>query len=216
MRESRWWWAASSCSRPVRRSYRGWWSGGLTQPHQPPPRRDPRLELHNADAWRDPEARPPRPARIHHRDRPIHQLEQRLVGVTIYDDLGPRKRRMQLLRRRVAELIAVRHHDRETVELELGHLGQPRPQLGTVRIPVHRRDRRQRLEVDQELGLADVTAVQDVVDSFEHLENLGPQQPVSVRDHPDSHFTLLQRGVVASCNYVLPSQRFTSAMSSPR
>src|SRR5438270_5749081 len=191
MRESRWWWAASSCSRPVRRSYRGWWSGGLTQPHQPPPRRDPRLELHNADAWRDPEARPLRPARIHHRDRPIHQLEQRLVGVTIYDDLGPRKRRMQLLRRRVAELIAVRHHDRETVELELGHLGQPRPQLGTVRIPVHRRDRRQRLELDQDLGTPNVTGVQDVVDLPEDVEHLGPQQSVRVGYDSEPHAVLV-------------------------
>src|ERR1043166_9380908 len=53
------------------------------KPHQPPPRRDPRLELHNPDAGRDAEAWPSRPARVHHRHRPIHQLEQRLVRVTL-------------------------------------------------------------------------------------------------------------------------------------
>src|SRR4029077_10600985 len=123
MRESRWWWAAWSCSRPARRSWRGWWSGALRQPPQPTPRRDPGPTLHNAAAWRECEEVAARPARVHHRYRPIHQLEQRLVGVTVHDDLGFGKGRVQRVRRGMPQLIAVRHHDREAVELELGHLG---------------------------------------------------------------------------------------------
>jgi hypothetical protein len=134
-----------------------------------------------------------RPARVHHRHRAIHQLEQRLVGVTVHDDLGPGERRMQRLRRRVPQLVAVRHHDREAVELELGHLGQARAQLGTVRVPVDGRERSQGLELDQDLRLPHVAGVQDVVDLGEHSEHFGTQQAVRVGDDPQPHRPALPR-----------------------
>ena len=113
----------------------------------------------------------PRSPGIHHRDRAVHELEQRFVRVAVHEDLGPGKRRMQVLRRRVAELIAMRHHDGEPIELELRYLWQAPSQLRPVRVPVDRGYRRDRLELDQDLGPADVPGMQDVIDLLENLEH---------------------------------------------
>src|SRR6266513_4879914 len=185
------------------------------QLHQPRPGRNARLELHDPHRWLELEARLPRPAGVHHRHGPVHQLEHRLVGVSIHDDLGAREGFMQVGGSWMSELVAVRHHDREPVELELGDLRQARAKLRGIRVAVHRRNVRDRLELDEDLWLADVAGVEDVVDLLEHLEHFGAQETVRIRNHPESHSALVQRSVVASCNY-LPSQRFTSAMSSPR
>ena len=100
----------------------------------------------------------------------------------------------------MAELVAVRHHDREPVELELGDLLQARAKLRRVCVAVDGRNGRDRLELDEDLGLADVAGVEDVVDLLKHLEHLRPQKTVRIRDDAQSHF---------------PSQRFTRLMSSP-
>jgi len=121
-----------------------------------------------------------RPAGVHHRYRPVHELEQRPVRVPVYDDLGPGKRRMQILRRRMAELVAMRHDDGEPIELELRHLWQTRSQLGPVRVPVDRRHRRDRLELDEDLGLADVAGMKDVINLLEHLEHFRAQETVGI------------------------------------
>ncbi len=78
---------------------------------------------------------------------------------------------MQRLRRGVAELIAVRHHDGEPIELELRYLRQAGSQLGPVGVSVDRRHRRDRLELDQDLRPADVPGMQDVIDLLEDLEH---------------------------------------------
>src|SRR6266699_2436848 len=185
------------------------------QSDQSPPRWNPRLELHDPHRWLELEARLPRPARVHHRHRAVHQLEQGLVGVAVHDDLGARKGVMQFGESWMSELVAVRHHDREPVELELGDLRQASAQLRRIRVAVHCGDGCDSLELDQDLRRPDVAGVEDVVDLLEHLEHFRPQQAVSVRNNTQSHGAPLQRTVVASYNY-FPSQRFTTSMSSPR
>src|SRR6266851_5046853 len=201
MPESRWWWAASSYSPLGRPSRLGSWTGGPAQWHQPRPRRDPRLELHNPHARGDPEPGPPRPAWVHHRHGAVDKLEQRLVGVAVHDDLRPGKRGVQRIGGRVAELVPVGHHDREAVELELGYLREAGPQVGPIGVAVHRRNGRERRQLDQDVGPAHVPGVQDVIDVVEHLEHFWTQETMGVRDDAQPHF---------------PSQRFTSAMSNPR
>src|SRR5216684_2333812 len=147
MPESRWWWAASSYSPLGRPSRLGSWTGGPAQWHQPRPRRDPRLELHNPHARGDPEPGPPRPAWVHHRHGAVDKLEQRLVGVAVYDDLRPGKRGVQRIGGRVA---------------------------------VHRRNGRERRQLDQEVGPAHVPGVQDVIDVVEHLEHFWSQETMGV------------------------------------
>src|SRR5207249_11016277 len=100
----------------------------------------------------EPEPRMARPAGVHHRYRPVHELEQRPVRVPVYDDLGPGKRRMQILRRRMAELVAMRHDDGEPIELELRHLWQTRSPPGPGRAPVDRRLAGRRPQPDADLG----------------------------------------------------------------
>src|SRR5690606_14640387 len=53
------------------------------QRHQPPSRRNPGLEFQNPDRRRNVVAPRPCPARIHHGDYHIHQLELRDVGVAV-------------------------------------------------------------------------------------------------------------------------------------
>ncbi len=123
------------------------------------------------------------------------------MGVAVDDDLRPGKSGVQHVGGRMPELIPVGHHDREAVELELGDLGEAGPQVGPVGVAVHRRNRRERRELDQEVGPAHVPGVQDVIDVFERVEHFRTQQTMGVRDDAQPHF---------------PSQRFTSAMSNPR
>ena len=123
------------------------------------------------------------------------------MSVPVHDDLGPGKRGVQLLGRGMAQLVTVRHHDLEPIELGGGDLRQAGADLRRIGVAVHGRHRRDRLEVDQDLGLADVTSVQDVVHFLEHVEHFRTQQSVRVRDDAQSHF---------------PSQRLTRLIASSR
>src|SRR5437016_14284895 len=82
----------------------------------------------------------------------------------------------------MAKLVAVRHHDLEPIQLGARDLGQTGPDLGRVYVAVHRGDRRDSLEIDHDLPLAHVTAVQDVIDLAEYVEYLRPQEAVRVGD----------------------------------
>ncbi len=103
------------------------------------------------------------------------------------DDLGVRKSLMQLDGIGAAELIAVRHDNDETIQLDLGDLRELGPQIEPIGIAVDCRDRRQRSQLDQQLAAPDVPAVQDVIDFLEDLEYLRPQHAVCVRDDAQSH-----------------------------
>ena len=62
----------------------------------------------------------------------------------------------------------------EAAELQLGHFGQTVAQLRAVGVAVDRGHRRDRFEIDQDLALAHVTTVQDVVHAREDVEDFGP------------------------------------------
>src|SRR4029077_8197666 len=141
-----------SSSRPIpsicapRRSARI--AYGDLKGEQPPSRRDSRLELHDPDARRDPEAGMSGAARIHHRDGAVHELEERLVAVAVYDDLRLGEGLVQCNGCGALELIAVRHDNRESVELDFSDLRQTRAELRAVRIAVDGRHGRDRFERD--------------------------------------------------------------------
>src|SRR2546426_841159 len=114
-------------------------------------------------------------------------FEQWPVTVPKDDDLGVRKRLVQFGGFGAVELIAVRHDDGETVQLDFGDLRKLRPQVEAVAVAVHRRYGRERAQLDEEILAPYVPAMQDVIDFLEDLENLRPQHAVRIRDDAKSH-----------------------------
>jgi len=105
------------------------------------------------------------------------------------DDVGVGEGVVQLGGRRAAELISVRHRDRKPVQLDLGDLRNLGTNVEAVGVPIYSRDGRNRLQLDDQVPIADVTAVEYVIDVAKHLEDLRPQHPVCIRDDAEPHET---------------------------
>src|SRR5262245_670209 len=109
------------------------------------------------------------------------------MGVAKDDDVGGGKFPSQALRRRRAELITVSHRDVQAVKLELCDLRAPRTDLESIGIAEHGSDRRQRLELGEQIVRTNIAGVQNVIDLREDVEDLGPEQAVSVGNNAESH-----------------------------
>src|SRR2546425_1235458 len=94
---------------------------------------------------------------------------------------------MELGGRGMAELVTMGDDDAEAVELDGRHLRQLAAQLQPIRVAVHRGERGQRLQIDQDVPGPHVPAVQDVVHLLEHLEDLRAQHSVRIRNDTESH-----------------------------
>src|ERR1051326_6006387 len=149
---------------------------------QPRPRRNPRLELHDAHRRRQVEAPGSRAARIHHRDHLVHRREQRLVGVGGEDELGGGGPAVEVLGRGRAELVPVEQEEVEPLDPRLDHFGEAGPEIEAVGVAPDRGHRRDRLELGEQVELADVTGVEDPVHTLEHGEDLRPEEAVGVGD----------------------------------
>lgn len=109
------------------------------------------------------------------------------MGVSKDEDLGIGESRVQFLGVWDAELITVSDNDAESIELDRGHLRKSAANLPAVRISVDRSDRRDRLELGEQLERPHVSRVQDVIDLPEDLEDLGPKETVGVGDDAEPH-----------------------------
>src|SRR5713226_4834814 len=114
-----------------------------------------------------------------------------------YDDLGAGKGVVQLGGSGVAELVPVRDDDLETVQLDLRHLRQLATQLRAVSVAVHRGDRGQRLQLNQDFPGPHIPTMQDMVDLLEGLEDLSAQQPVRIGNDAEAHRSLLPASPLA-------------------
>ena len=112
------------------------------------------------------------------------------MTVAINNDLGAGKRLMELGRIGTTELIAVRHYDLKTIQLDLGDLRQLRPDVEPVAVAVHGRHGRERAQLDEQVAAPDVAPMEDVIDFAKDVEHLRPQHAVGVRDDAQPHGTL--------------------------
>jgi hypothetical protein len=107
--------------------------------------------------------------------------------VTEHDDLGVRKRGVQILRIRRPELVAMGDHDGEAVELDGGDGRQLPAQLPSVGVAVDRGYRRDGLELVEDRRRSDVTGMEDVVDLPKDVEHRRPKLSVGIRDDAETH-----------------------------
>ena len=104
------------------------------------------------------------------------------MRVSVNNDLCHGERGMQAGRCGAAELVAVRHRDVETVQLDVGHPWQAGTKLESIDISVNRRQRSERLERGEDVLVADIAGMEDVINPGKDLEDLGPELAVGVRD----------------------------------
>src|SRR5207247_9360170 len=91
------------------------------------------------------------------------------------DDLSTREGCVQLVGIGAAELVAMRHDDRESVKLDLGHLGQFGANVEGVAVAVDGGDGSDRLQLDHHVPLPHVAAVEHVIDFPKEIEALRTQ-----------------------------------------
>ena len=102
------------------------------------------------------------------------------MSVSEYDDLRIGKRGVERRRRGAAELVAVGDDDIEPLKPQLGDPGKARPEIRSIGVAVHGGDGSQRLELGQNVGMAHVAGMEDMVDARECIEHLGPKQPMRI------------------------------------
>ena len=105
----------------------------------------------------------------------------------VQNDLGIGKRFVQFRRRGTAQLIAVRHDDAETIQLDLSHLGELRADLEIIDVAMHGCHGSQGLQPDHHIPIAHVPGVEDVIHPLENLQNLHPQESMCVGNDAESH-----------------------------
>jgi hypothetical protein len=93
------------------------------------------------------------------------------MGMPEHDDLGLGEGLVKLCRRRRNEPITVGDRDVEVLEFDFRHRGTFRTDVDPVHVSVHRRDWSDGFEFEQDIDRPDVTAVDDVIDLLEDVEN---------------------------------------------
>src|SRR6266571_3666955 len=103
------------------------------------------------------------------------------------DDLSTREGRVQLAGIWAAELVAMRHDDRESVQLDLGHLGQFGTNVEGVSVAVDGGNGSDCLQLDHHVPLPHIAAVEDVIDFPKEIEDLRTQQAMGIGDDAKPH-----------------------------
>ena len=112
-----------------------------------------------------------------------------------------------------AELIAMRHDDLKPVQLHLGDLRQLRPNVEAVAVAEHRRHRRERLQLHQEIQPSYIPAVEDVVHLPEDGEDFRPQHAMGVGDDAESHRNAKTRSPLNFLRWRSQGKRITTRNS---
>src|SRR2546430_14525490 len=109
------------------------------------------------------------------------------------DDLGVGKRLVELGGIGAAELVAMRQDDRESVQLDLGHLGQFGANVEGVAVSVDGWDRSDRLQLGHHVPLPHIAAAENVIDLPKEIEDLRTQKVMAIGDDAQAHAA--KRGV---------------------
>jgi len=99
-------------------------------------RRNPWLEFHDPHGGVPTSPHGSRSTRIHHSNRFVHQLQQRVVGVTESKNLGIGESHVQSIGCWSAKLISVSNHNYESIQLDPCYLRASIPDFDSVGIPV--------------------------------------------------------------------------------
>jgi hypothetical protein len=140
-------------------------------------------DLENRDTGLDVEASRSGCAGIH--DETGRGLcDERSMGMAVDNDVG-RITSEQPLRLGRSQLVTVAHVDAEAVHDKVDGGAQPRVRL-VIGVAVDRLHRRNDRELVENLVAVDVARVKDERDSRQGLMNLGPHQPMCIRDEADA------------------------------
>jgi hypothetical protein len=110
----------------------------------------------------------------------VFGVDLRHVGVPGDNDIDTLSYRIDL--QGVQVMQNVEQTSRELHELGFGKTGGP---CARVHVPPDRRDRGNPLQRGNDPGIADVAAVNDVIDMSQHAKSLRPKQAVRIRDDAD-------------------------------
>jgi len=102
--------------------------------------------------------------------------------MTVDDDLGGGPALDETFRRGHPELMAMHYQKIESLDPHLDDFRNPGTHIEAVGVAEDGQDRRNRLELGEDVGGTDVAGVQDAIDIAEDFEHFGTEETVGIGD----------------------------------